>query len=113
MFNNKVKLKESASIMNSTSHICFNLSKSTISPINVDNCRTDVVCNLWGLKKQYLPIPYLGMEKYWSDFLWKNKNEDKLTHLLRWSKVTLPIEKCGLGIHKIADTNFSFLCKWL
>ena len=53
------------------------------------------------------------IEKYWRDFLWKNKNEDKLTHLLRWSKVTLSIEKGGLGIHKIAYTNFSFLCKWL
>ena len=43
-FRNIIFLFEAASGLN------FNLSKSTISPINVDNCRTDVVCNLWGLK---------------------------------------------------------------
>lgn len=29
-----------------------------------------------------------------------------ITHLLRWSKATFPIEKGGLGIHKLADTKF-------
>lgn len=29
-----------------------------------------------------------SMEKLWRDFLWKNRIEDKITHLLRWEKVT-------------------------
>ena len=53
------------------------------------------------------------IERHWRNFLWKNHNEDKLTHLLRWSKVSLPIQKGGLNIHKMADINFSFLCKWI
>ena len=54
-----------------------------------------------------------SIEKSWRNFLWKNHGDDKITHLLRWNKITITKENGGLGIYKVADTNFSLLCKWL
>ena len=54
-----------------------------------------------------------SIEKIWRNLLWKNQNEDKLTHLLRWNKITTSSDLIGLGIHRIAGINYSFLCKWL
>lgn len=32
---------------------------------------------------------------------------------MRWSVITTSIEKGGLGIIRVVDTNFTLLCKWL
>ena len=42
----------------------INLSKSPISPINVNNSRIEAVANLWGSQKQFLPINYLGKPSF-------------------------------------------------
>lgn len=39
----------------------INLTKSSISPINVSKERTERVANKWGINTQFLPISYLGM----------------------------------------------------
>lgn len=49
----------------------------------------------------------------WRNFLWRNNYENRVIHLLRRSKVTAPIDKSGLGITRIKDTNFFLLTKWL
>lgn len=54
-----------------------------------------------------------SLKKSWRNFLWKNHDNDKLTHLLRWNKVIPSKENGGLGIFKVANTNFSLLNKWL
>ncbi|KAA0065894.1 LINE-1 retrotransposable element ORF2 protein [Cucumis melo var. makuwa] len=54
-----------------------------------------------------------SIEKCWRDFLWKNKNDSKCTNLVRWSIVTTPKCKRGLGITNVKDTNIALLCKWL
>lgn len=33
--------------------------------------------------------------------------------MLSWKKVTKATKSGGLGIHRLADVNFSLLCKWL
>ena len=32
---------------------------------------------------------------------------------MKWNKVTIPKKCGGLGIYKMFDKNFAFLCKWL
>ena len=52
-----------------------------------------------------------NIEKIWRNFSWKNPKEDNNYHLLKWTKVTAPKDKGGLGINKITDTNFALLSK--
>ncbi|TYK05764.1 LINE-1 retrotransposable element ORF2 protein [Cucumis melo var. makuwa] len=56
---------------------------------------------------------YKSIEKTWRNFLWNSSNETQKLHLVRWSMVTSPKLKGGLGINRIKDTNFALLNKWL
>ncbi|TYK00226.1 LINE-1 retrotransposable element ORF2 protein [Cucumis melo var. makuwa] len=53
------------------------------------------------------------IEKCWRNFLWKNKNETNCTNLARWSTITTPKCKGGLGITNVKVINTALLCKWL
>lgn len=50
-----IHLSEAASSLN------INLSKSSISPINVDSSKVDLVASTWGINKYHLPLSYLGV----------------------------------------------------
>lgn len=56
---------------------------------------------------------YKTIEKHWRNFLWKCSNEKKHVLLMRWFVVTYLKDKGGLGINRLANTNFSLLCKWI
>lgn len=61
------------------------------------------------------------IEKYWRDFLWRNKYDDhcinanlkKRLNSIIWSSATALEEKRGFGISPIAETNYALLTKWL
>jgi hypothetical protein len=44
-------------------------------------------------------------------FFWQGKTEKKY-HLVKWSVITKPKEKGGLGVKYLRKMNISLLCKW-
>lgn len=56
---------------------------------------------------------YKNIEQTWRNFFWKHPKENHKLHLIRWSIITSPKEKRGLGINRIKDTNSALLNKWI
>lgn len=54
-----------------------------------------------------------AIEKLMRDFLWKDFNEEKATHLVAWERVCKPKKNGGLGIGNLMKRNEALLCKWL
>lgn len=54
-------LKNAIFLIEEASGLNINLSKSSLSPINVDSNRVDEIANSWGIQKKYLSINYLGV----------------------------------------------------
>lgn len=51
---------------------------------------------------------YKAIEKTWRNFFWNHSEEDRKMHLIRWSVITSPKDKGGLGISRIKDTNVHY-----
>ncbi|TYK11920.1 LINE-1 retrotransposable element ORF2 protein [Cucumis melo var. makuwa] len=56
---------------------------------------------------------YKEIEKHWRNFMWRSNKEPSTTHLIKWTDISRPKSKEGLGITSKNDTNFTLLCKWL
>jgi hypothetical protein len=45
-------------------------------------------------------------------FFWQGNNAKKKYHLVKWSVITKPKRKGGLGVKDLRKMNISLLCKW-
>jgi hypothetical protein len=45
-------------------------------------------------------------------FFWQGNSIKKKYHLVKWSVITKPKKKGGLGVKDLRKMNISLLCKW-
>lgn len=52
------------------------------------------------------------MDKTRKRFMWQGGSMKKKYHLVKWTKLCLPKQKGGLGVHDLRKMNLSLLSKW-
>jgi hypothetical protein len=52
------------------------------------------------------------MDRTRKRFFWQGGGEKRKYYLFKWSKITRPKQKGGLGIKDLRKMNISLLCKW-
>ena len=80
-----------------------------LTPINfcLSNLPVYVMSMYW------LPVSTIEkMDSVRKRFFWQGGSLKKKYHLVKWTKISKPKDKGGLGIKNLRRMNISLLCKW-
>ena len=68
---------------------------------------------IYAMSMYWLPVSTLTkMDSVRKRFFWQGGSMKKKYHLVKWTKITKPKEKGGLGVKDLRKMNISLLCKW-
>jgi hypothetical protein len=68
---------------------------------------------IYAMSMYWLPVSTLNrMDTARKRFFWQGGNLKRKYHLVKWTKITKPKSKGGIGVKDLRKMNISLLCKW-